>query len=304
MTEATGKDPGNNPDHDRDPQGHEEIPLCFPCGEDQLIGILHRPARPRRTALVIVVGGPQYRVGSHRQFILLARHLADRGFPVLRFDCRGMGDSSGEFPGFEHVSDDISAACSALHRQLPQTERIALWGLCDAASAALLYTETGVDVAGMALVNPWVRSETTLAQTYLKHYYLQRLLSRDFWQKLFSGGMRIGRVLGDLAGNLRAGSSASRAADQKHYVTRMREGLARFKGDILILLSGNDLTAAEFTDLAGTADWKPLLQRPGITTCRVEDASHTFSTMAWRNEASGATARWLTALDSRRGPSS
>ena len=55
-----------------------EIPLAFPCQQDSLIGILHRPERPRRTGVVIVVGGPQYRVGSHRQFTLLARYLAEQ----------------------------------------------------------------------------------------------------------------------------------------------------------------------------------------------------------------------------------
>ena len=39
--------------------------------------------------MVIVVGGPQYRAGSHRQFTLLARHIAAAGYPVLRFDARG-----------------------------------------------------------------------------------------------------------------------------------------------------------------------------------------------------------------------
>jgi len=48
------------------------------------------------TGVLIVVGGPQYRVGSHRQFVMLARFLADHGVPCMRFDYRGMGDVSGE----------------------------------------------------------------------------------------------------------------------------------------------------------------------------------------------------------------
>ncbi len=48
-----------------------------------------------RLGVLIVVGGPQYRVGSHRQFVLLARALAARGFAAMRFDCTGMGDSDG-----------------------------------------------------------------------------------------------------------------------------------------------------------------------------------------------------------------
>jgi len=57
----------------------------------------------RRAAcgVLIVVGGPQYRVGSHRQFLLLSRRLAAEGHPVMRFDYRGMGDASGAMRGFE-----------------------------------------------------------------------------------------------------------------------------------------------------------------------------------------------------------
>ena len=41
--------------------------------------------------MLIVVGGPQYRAGSHRQFTLLARDVAATGVPTMRFDYRGMG---------------------------------------------------------------------------------------------------------------------------------------------------------------------------------------------------------------------
>ena len=54
--------------------------LVFRCAGEELVGILH-PA-PGATGVVIVVGGPQYRVGSHRQFLLLARRLAASGIPV------------------------------------------------------------------------------------------------------------------------------------------------------------------------------------------------------------------------------
>ncbi len=86
------------------------------CGGETLFGVLATARRSRDTAVLIVVGGPQYRVGSHRQFVLLARRVADAGYPVLRFDYRGMGDSGGDMRDFESVSEDIGArrrcACS------------------------------------------------------------------------------------------------------------------------------------------------------------------------------------------------
>jgi exosortase A-associated hydrolase 1 len=204
-----------------------ERALVFPCAGDLLPGIValprpssdaHGPARmgssaasavpgngasaPDRAVMpdpsagcgvLVVVGGPQYRVGSHRQFLLLARRLAAEGYPTMRFDYRGMGDASGEMHGFEEVSADIGAALDAFQLACPSLRRIVLWGLCDAASAALLYVQATRDprVAGLVLLNPWVRSETSLAQTQIKHYYRQRLLQGDFWWKLLSGRMEV-----------------------------------------------------------------------------------------------------------------
>src|SRR3546814_1414367 len=78
----------------------------FPCAEAELVGILHLPAAAARRGVLIVVGGPQYRAGSHRQFLLIARRLAEQGYPVLRFDHRGIGDSDGPYLGFEALDAD------------------------------------------------------------------------------------------------------------------------------------------------------------------------------------------------------
>ena len=77
-----------------------EMPVVFDCEGSRLVGIAALPARPAATGVLIIVGGPQYRAGSHRQFTLLARHLADAGYPTMRFDYRGMGDSAGRMLAF------------------------------------------------------------------------------------------------------------------------------------------------------------------------------------------------------------
>jgi uncharacterized protein len=42
-----------------------------------------------------MVAAGAYRVGPHRQFLLLARDWAADGIPVMRFDYQGQGDSEG-----------------------------------------------------------------------------------------------------------------------------------------------------------------------------------------------------------------
>ena len=75
---------------------YKERPLHFKCQDTSLIGILSMPEDSGKRGILIVVGGPQYRTGSHRQFTLLARQFASDGIPTMRFDYRGMGESVPE----------------------------------------------------------------------------------------------------------------------------------------------------------------------------------------------------------------
>ncbi|WP_313872610.1 serine aminopeptidase domain-containing protein [Rugamonas sp. DEMB1] len=110
----------------------DEHALQFSCDDAALIGILSRPRQAATRGVLVVVGGPQYRAGSHRQFTLLARALAAQGIPVLRFDYRGMGDSEGAARDFEAVSADLRAAIDEFFRQVPTLRDVVLWGCATA----------------------------------------------------------------------------------------------------------------------------------------------------------------------------
>src|SRR5688572_8417307 len=159
-----------------------EHAFTFSCENAALVGILHQTRMPAKRGILMVVGGPQYRVGSHRQFVLLARSLAANGIPVMRFDHRGIGDSDDPYLGFEALEHDLSAAIDAFRASHPSLKEIVLFGLCDAASAILLYAYRDPRIVGLVLLNPWVRTAESEARTYLRHYYGQRLLAPDFWQ--------------------------------------------------------------------------------------------------------------------------
>ncbi len=268
------------------------------------MGIVSLPAEAASQGVVIIVGGPQYRAGSHRQFVQLARALAAAGFPALRFDYRGMGDSPGAQRNFEQIHEDVGAAIGALQLAQPTVQRVVLWGLCDAASAALLYLHKRPDprVAGLVLLNPWVRSEAGLAKTQVKHYYAQRLRERDFWIKLASGKVALGAVTG-LLQNLRKafggqGGASSRGGEKWRadapFQLRMARAWAAFNGPTLLLLSELDLTAREFTEYtAGSAPWQQALRQRSPTRVTVDGADHTCSTRAAKRAVESFTAQWL-----------
>jgi exosortase A-associated hydrolase 1 len=276
-----------------------ERPLLFDCRGARLLGILARPEHVSGVGLLIVVGGPQYRAGSHRQFVRLARHAAAHGFAALRFDYRGMGDSDGAPRSFETIDEDISAAIDALMRSCPGMIGVALWGLCDGASAALMYAHRDRRVLGLALLNPWVRSEQTLARTHLRHYYVSRVLTPEFWSKLASGQLRVRESVLGLVSDLRAAhAEPAPARPAETYQQRMLEGLRRFRGRVLLILSGNDLTAREFEDHAEQdPHWRRLLAESRVQRMTVEDADHTFSAQHWQSEVERQTVRWLKSLE-------
>jgi exosortase A-associated hydrolase 1 len=254
------------------------------------------PEAPAETALVIVVGGPQYRVGSHRQFVQLARGVSSAGHVVLRFDCRGMGDSSGDPNTFEHLDEDIGAAMDAVQRVAPCVRRVVLWGLCDGASAELMYATRDPRVAGLVIVNPWVRSEETLARVHVKHYYARRLLQAEFWRKLLSGAFDLRGSLASVVENVRAGFGrrGDDTAHAKPFQQRMADGLRGFHGKVLLITSGNDLTAKEFLEVAAADEhWRGLLALPNLVHHALPDADHTFSTRSWRGKVESATLGWL-----------
>lgn len=276
---------------------HEE-PVLFDCEGSRLLGIVAQPAEPHETGVVIIVGGPQYRAGSHRQFTLLARQLADHGIASIRFDYRGMGDSEGEIRNFENVDADIRAAIDALMRQVPSMRHVTLWGLCDAAAAALYYGHTDARVNKLVLLNPWVHSSTAAARARLKYYYLSRLLQRSFWAKLLSGKLKLRESTRDLASATQAAAlDTASPTNPRHgspgYISRMLAGFKYFEGDTLLILSGNDLTAQEFMALtARDKPWKKACAAPRVRQEIIKGANHTFSTRSWRKHVETWTARW------------
>ena len=265
---------------------YTEKAFTFQCAGDALTGIVSSPDKPASRGVLIIVGGPQYRAGSHRQFVLLARDLASHGIPCMRFDCRGMGDSEGEMRNFEDIDEDIQSAVEAFFRQCPGMNEIVLWGLCDAATAAIFHAHKDSRVKGLVLLNPWARTAEGQAKTMVKHYYFSRLTDKAFWKKLFSGKLDFRRSMKDLSGSI---SDMKGQRTEASLPERMRAELEKYEGRILLVMSGRDLTAREFDDVAKS--WKNLHER--FERRDLHDADHTFSRRAWRNQVSRWTEEWV-----------
>ncbi|MEZ5503645.1 MAG: hydrolase 1, exosortase A system-associated [Halioglobus sp.] len=278
---------------------YREEGVVFACGDNRLVGVAAIPETTSGVGVLILVGGPQYRVGSHRQFTLLARRLAESGFASMRFDYTGMGDSEGDPRGFEEIEDDLAAAISVFLETVPGVKRVVLWGLCDAASSAMMFAHRHSRVTGMILLNPWVHSGDYSPQVKLAHYYRPSFARKDQWHRLLSGKIKLipafrelGRDALALLGIQLPGSS--RKSSSGSFVTAMLDGLLHFRHGVLIVLGEADLTAREFsTMISHDALWKAAISGPAIRIRTVKSADHTFSKKPWKEEVSQLTIDWL-----------
>ena len=113
-----------------------EVSFENPVGGHKLAGTLTIPDTTRQYPAVILISGsgPQDRneeIHDHKPFWVIADYLTQKGIAVLRYDDRGVGQSTGSFPDATTMdfADDVLAAVSYLKsRQDIDPEKIGLIG--------------------------------------------------------------------------------------------------------------------------------------------------------------------------------
>lgn len=213
--------------------------LSFDCDGSTLAATLDEA--PGAAGLLIVSGGNEIRIGAHRGMVRLASDIAASGYPVLRFDRRGIGDSEGENGGFEASAPDISAAITAFRAACPDLKRIIAFGNCDAATALLLHKPDGV--SALVLSNIWVIEpvDDLPPTAAIKSYYLERLKDPKAWLSLISGAVNLKKLA---TGMLRVAAPAPTSA----LTNRVAHAMADAAIDAHILLAKGDGTAIAFAD--------------------------------------------------------
>lgn len=245
--------------------------ISFSCKGSTLFGTLDEGHNS--TALLIVSGGNEIRIGAHRGMARLAQDIAAAGYPVLRFDRRGIGDSEGENGGFESSGPDISAAAVALRNACPHISRIVAFGNCDAASALLLHTPDGIDA--LLLANIWIiepdAEDATPPPAAIKSWYLSRMRDPKAWLSLLRGAVNLRKLVGGLA------KIAKPAPQPSGLAERIANALAALKALATILLAKTDGTAAVFKAAWNTPAYAAARKNGLISIMEIDSASHSFA---------------------------
>ena len=243
--------------------------LTFACAGETLFGTLDDA--PGRTGLLIVSGGNEPRFGPVRGQAILAASVADAGYPVFRFDRRGVGDSTGENRGFLRSGDDIAAAAATFRAETGVT-RIVGFGNCDAATAlALWHRQAGI--ATLLLANPWaVEPDGDLPPTAaIRARYAARLVSPQQWWRALRGGIDPRKAARGIAAVLRGSTRPGTL------VLRFSEALKQAVPTTILLANG-DNTALAFSEVWGHRDFASLRRSVGLL--RLESNGHSFTAPA------------------------
>ncbi len=246
--------------------------VTIPCAGETIAATLD-PAEGD-TALLIVSGGNELRIGAHRGMALLAAAVAAAGFPVLRYDRRGIGDSTGTNGGFLSAAPDLMCATAWL-RAATCAKRIVAFGNCDAATTlALFHGPAGID--RLLLANPWVVEPTNdlPPPAAIRATYAQRLVSPSAWRRLLTGRVNFGRLTRGLV------TLATDRRTPTGLTNRFAEGLAS-STPTDILLATDDHTARAFLDAWHLRHLSDLRAR--IPVHHHASASHSFARPADRD---------------------
>jgi exosortase A-associated hydrolase 1 len=233
--------------------------LAFACEGETLAATLDDA--PGTSGLLLVSGGNEIRAGAFAGQAQLAAQVAAAGFPVFRFDRRGVGDSSGENRSFRGAADDIAAALAAFRRECPHVAQVVGFGNCDAASALMLGAGLGCDA--LVLTNPWTIEQDDGAPppAAIRERYAAKLRDPKELARLATGKVSLRKLAGGVGRALRP------APPPTSLVREMAEGLARFGGPVDILLAERDRTAQAFSAAWDTGDSR---------LARCAGASHAF----------------------------
>jgi exosortase A-associated hydrolase 1 len=264
--------------------------ISFDCKGARLAGTLDEG--DQATGLLIVSGGNEIRSGAHAGQAAMAAQFAALGYPVMRYDRRGIGESEGQNGGFEASGPDIATAVDAFRREVPGLTRVIAFGNCDAASALALF-HSGMAIDALILANPWViegqaeDAPTTPSAAAIRARYWARLKNPRSLIELLTGRIDLRKLAGGLA----------RAA-QKEAPTglagRLADALSGSTVPAAILIAERDTTALAFMAAWKDARFDAVRQRADVTLTSFPTASHSFADAAanaWLHDRIGYVLR-------------
>jgi hypothetical protein len=206
-----------------------------------LVGIITDPPQAKRNtelpAFILLNAGIVHRVGPHRLFVKMARHLASMGFVVLRFDHSGIGDSNVREDKLPFEASSISETQEAMNclSRMRDSKRFVLFGLCSGTLTSFRTARSDLRVVGAVLLNALLESPETISASTVS-YVIDRKIARSYvhrkvfdvksWLKVLTGDADYRKILRVLNSQISSASFArKKVAGADHQVVADLRGL-------------------------------------------------------------------------------
>lgn len=284
-----------------------------------LKGILSVPDSHNDIGIVFLHGWSGNRAGPHHMFTKLARSLKSDGYPSVRFDFYGRGESSGElFDGtLLTMIEDANCVIDWFAEHAPINKCITI-GICSGGEVAVgCATHNGVHgcILWSAPVFAGLKNRSREMRKRWSYFieYLRKLFRLTTWRKLISGQIQFGIIMRILFGS--AKGNASRKSDAAVQAKSERTGDVAPSEALQLERKRLEAILKEFEGhyrkptlmVYGTADpeAKPAIEwyqrifeggRVPNSVHLVRGANHSFYSIAWEQEVFDVTREWLSSL--------
>jgi uncharacterized protein len=266
-----------------------EFPVFVPLGDDRLAAALTVPQGEPRGLILLMTG-----LGAHRShrfgiWTRTARLLAERGIASIRFDYRGVGESTGELGTWRMSDVPTDQALAVLRFGMSATgaDRVAAAGNCGGAWTALLVGARTPECVGVAFIRAPILAPAERGR-------LAHKASRSRLGTL----VRSHKTLRKLA-RTALGRAPKRALDLGLAHARVLE-----RGRILFLFGEGDYEASESvqSDLRALDERLSPAQRAGYELRVIPGRSLAgFDSIETQDLVVDAMVEWATALFARSG---
>ncbi len=276
--------------------GTRESVVVF--SDDHLVGAVSEPEiRSDNPAVILLNTGSDHRVGPHGMYASLARRWAALGFPVLRFDLTGIGDSDRDervdiidsYP--RSALKDVGSAIEYM-REHRGHSRIILAGICSGGYHAIHSDKA--TVSAVIAVNPplyHTAGEPIVSGARYDRIAETRRVLRSLakpakWRRLLSGRINLVRTSTLLSQRLRDGAQNALARIARMVSTtahRRPDPISLFDEGVAIHLIFSERDAAQiYFDHYISSRLKRRKRRAELTVDVVPGADHTFMPVRWQ----------------------
>lgn len=276
--------------------------------DDALVGVFTKPAITapgRLPGFVLLNSGIVHRVGPNRLYVKAARCLAAAGYPVLRFDLSGIGDSSARTDTLTFEKSAVNETIEAMRflKDRMGVEQFLLAGICSGADISFMAARETPEVVGAVLINGRGLHGVTdnagdelVAQLWqddqARYLWQSALFNRQSWGKLVRDKVDYGELVHLVGHQIRnwLGGHRKPPAAAQGLQADFRALLDR--GVHLLLVYSEGDPGIDYLDIMLGSELQKLIARDNCDKVILREADHTFTRIQCQNDLIETMRAW------------